>query len=230
MGVKRVALVITSHRHDDHYGGSETILREFDVDRYVGHLGDCPKRATDNKIRKALKERGIPAQSLGADTIMIDGVSFTILPPDPENDPCPFEENNNSMVVRMDFGEFSMLFTGDAETSQREFLMTNHAELLDVDILKASHHGSRNGADGQVNGASWIDMVSPDDVVISVHRNSKHKHPHPEAMTIYEEAVGVDDIHCTSRHGTIRIFGFSDGRPHKVFHQFGSDTSCRFSQ
>ena len=82
-GVDRLALVITSHRHDDHYGGMAEILRRFPVDRYVGHLGDCPNRTADNTIRDVLTERGIPAQSLGAATITVDGVSFTILPPDP---------------------------------------------------------------------------------------------------------------------------------------------------
>ena len=228
-GVDRLALVITSHRHFDHYGGTAEILRRFPVDRYVGNLADCPNRSTDNTIRTELTQRGIPAQSLAADTITVDGVDFVILAPDPIDNECPDEENNNSIVVRMEFGQFSMLFTGDAETDQREWLMEHHPALLDVDVLKASHHGSRNGADGTVNGQSWMDVVDPDDVVISVHPESQFDHPHPEAMTIYESAVGADDIHCTSRHGTVRIYGYADGRPHRIFHQFQSDDSCRFS-
>ena len=96
-------------------------------------------------------------------------------------------------------------------------------------MLKAAHHGSSNGADGSFNGQSWVAVVDPDDVVISFHKNSQFGHPHAEAMTIYEAAVGEDGIHCTSRHGTTRIYGYPDGRPHRIFHQFNSQASCRFS-
>lgn len=227
-GVDRLALVITTHRHRDHYGGTAAILRRFPVDRYVGNLADCPGRTTDDTIRQVLTQRSIPSQSIGTDTITVDGVDFIILPPDPVDDECPGHENNNSILVRMEFGQFSMLFAGDAETAQREWLMEHHPTQLDVDVLKASHHGSRNGADGSFNGQSWMDVVSADDVVISVHSQSQYGHPHPEAMTIYESAVGTDDIHCTSRHGTIRVYGYADGRSHRIFHQFQSVQSCRF--
>lgn len=228
-GVDRLALVITSHRHSDHYGGMAQVLSRFPVDLYVGNLEDCPNRTTDDTIRDVLKKRNIKTQGPGQDTITVDGVSFVILPTDPVDDECPDDENDNSVVVRMEFGEFSMLFTGDAEREEREWLMENHADLLDADVLKASHHGSFNGANGTVNGQSWMDIVDPEDVVISVLAASPHGHPHNSAMDAYEKVVGEDNIHCTSRHGTIRVYGRTDGS-HRIFHQFDSDESCRFVQ
>lgn len=227
-GVDEVALVITSHRHFDHFGGTRHVLNGFNVGLYVGNLDDCPNRSTDDTIRQVLSDRGISAQSLGADTITVDGVDFIILPPDPVDDRCPENENDNSVVVRMEYGEFAMLFTGDAETEQREWLMTNHPDLLDVEVLKASHHGSRNGADGVVNGQSWLDAVSPEDVVISVGGDNSYGHPHSEAMDAYEAAVGRRDIHCTSRHGTIRVYGYESGG-HRIRRQTRSNQSCHFS-
>lgn len=227
-GVDRLALLVTSHRHFDHYGGTAEILRRFPVDLYVGNLADCLNRTTDDTIRTVLNDRNIQSQSLGAETITVDGVDFIILPPDPVDDACPEDENDNSIVVRMEFGDFSMLFTGDAETDEREWLMEHHPGMLDVDVLKAAHHGASNGADGSVNGQTWMDVVDPEDVVISVLRNSPHGHPHNSAMTVYENAVGEDNIHCTSRHGTVRVYGYADGRQ-RIFHQFDSDESCRFS-
>ena len=135
-----------------------------------------------------------------------------------------------SGVVRLESWQFSMLFTGNAETDQREWLMEHHPIQLAVNVLKASHHGSRNGADGTFSGQSWMEVVDPHDVAISVHPESQFDHPHPEAMTIYENAVGADDLHCTSRHGTVRVYGYADGRPHRIFQQFPSDDSCRFSE
>ena len=72
-------------------------------------------------------------------------MDFTILPTDPVDNTCPSDENNNSIVVRMDFGNFSMLFTGDAENEQRDWLVGNNSGFLDVDVLKAAHQGADNG-------------------------------------------------------------------------------------
>ena len=138
-----------------------------------------------------------------------------------------YDENNNSVIVRMDFGEFSMLITGDSETQQRTWLMENHPALLDVDVLKASHHGSRNGVDGTVNGKSWLDVVTPEAVVISAAANSRYGHPHPEAVAAYEGAVGRKDVHCTNLHSTIRVYGRSNGRI-RVQRQVKDNGSCAF--
>jgi beta-lactamase superfamily II metal-dependent hydrolase len=108
-----------------------------------------PAQATHSSVRVQIIDRG------QADGILIR---------------TPNEENNNSIVVRMEFGSFSMLFAGDAETEEGEWLMEHHPDQLDVEVLKASHHGAINGVDGQIrvtgeNGdedvRSWLDVVSP---------------------------------------------------------------------
>jgi len=137
----------------------------------------------------------------------VDGVTFTILPTDPTDNTCPSQENNNSVVVRMDFGEFSMLFTGDAEEEERGWLVDNHASLLDVDVLKASHHGADNGV-----SESWLDAITPERVVISAGVNANHGHPRPAAVDQYVEAVGpASRVYCTNRHKTVTVYGREDG-------------------
>ena len=224
-GVESVALAIVSHRHSDHLGGMDEIINNFEIDRLVMNTGDCPERESDDRVRTAAAKNGVQVQSLGASTIVIDEVRFTILPPDPIEDQCPDDENNNSIVVRMEFGEFAMLFTGDAETDQRKWLMEHHPLELDVDVLKASHHGSFNGVDGTVNGRSWLDVVSPEDVVISAGLHNRYRHPDSKAMTTYE-TLGQGNIHCTHRHGTVEVYGYRDGS-HRIYHQRRGNQSCR---
>jgi len=204
-GVTRLALIVVSHRHGDHYAGIERVLRTLPVDRFVGNLADCPNRTTDNAIRAALNDRHIPAQSLGADTLDVDGVRFIILPPDPIDDACPDDENNNSVLVRMEFGSFSMLFAGDADEEERDWLVANERSLLDVNVLKAAHHGGNNGT-----SLDWLAAVTPQAVVISAGVVERYQHPMPEAVAAYKTATG-GRVYCTNRHGTIRVYGYQDG-------------------
>ncbi len=226
-GVDSVALAIVSHRHTDHFGGMDDVLSLLPVGLLVMNMADCPNRSTDDIIRRIARERNVPTQSVGADTINVDGVRFIILPPDPTNHRCPTEENNNSILVRMEFGDFSMLFAGDAETDERTWLMENHPDLLDVTVLKASHHGSRNGADGTADGESWIEHVDPTAVMLTAGEGSRFGHPHVEAMDTYEGHVGTGRVYCTSRMGTLRVYGRRDGR-FSVWKQTNFNGSCRF--
>ena len=141
--VDEVALAIVSHRDGCHDGGMAEILRDFPVQRLVMNFADCPDRSEDDAIRAIVAERRIPKQSFGSDTISVDGVQFSILKPDPVDDACPGDEDDNSIVVRVEYGEFSMLFPGDAGTRERAFLMGRQAGELDVDVLKASNHGAK---------------------------------------------------------------------------------------
>ncbi len=226
-GVDSVALAIVSHRHTDHFGGMDDVLNLLPVGLLVMNMADCPNRTTDNKIRAVAVTRGVPTQSVGADTINVDGVRFILLPPDPVDDPCPARENDNSILVRMEYGAFSMLFTGDAETDERTWLMENHSDLLDATVLKASHHGSDNGADGMANGQSWIQHVDPEAVMLTAGENSQHGHPGPNAMNTYEGHVGTGRVYCTSRMGTLRVYGRQDGG-FAVWKQTAFSGSCRF--
>jgi len=204
-GVDRLALVFVSHRHADHFAKMARVLRSLPVDRFVGNLADCPNRSTDDSIRAALADRHIPAQSLGADTLTVDGVRFIVLPPDPNDDPCPNDENNNSVIVRMEYGGFSMLFAGDAEAEERDWLVAHHAALLDVDVLKASHHGGNNGT-----SPAWLAAVTPQAVVMSAGVDAAYHHPMPEAVAAYKAAT-AGRLYCTNRHGTLRVYGYQDG-------------------
>ena len=225
-GVHRLALVIVSHRHDDHYAGMARVLNTDTVDRFIGNLADCPNRATDDSIRAALTRHGIPAQSVGADTLAVDGVTLIILPPDPTTDPCPSKENDNSILVRLDYGQFSMLFAGDAEIAERSWLMANHPDLLDVDVLKASHHGGNNGVlDSGGHATAWLDAVSPQYVVISAGVNKKYKHPMSQAIAAYVARVGTTRVYCTNRHETITINGSRNGSV-AITRQHANTKSC----
>lgn len=221
--VDTVALAIISHRHFDHNGGMDNVLEDFTIQRFIGRLDDCPGVKQDDNIRKILTRRNIPREEPNGQTVTVDGVAFTILPNDPDDNECPDEENNNSVVVRMEFGDFSMLFTGDAEDEQRDWLVANHSGLLDVDVLKASHHGADNGVSDP-----WLVAVSPERVVISAGVHSNHRHPRPDAVAAYVAAVGdAGKVYCTNRHMTVNVYGSETGGI-RIFRQNRITKSCAF--
>ena len=220
-GIDTVAGVIISHRHFDHNGGIDDVLEDFTIQRYIGRLGDCPGVAQDNKVQGILTTRSIPREEPNNQSFTVDGVTFTILPNDPVDDGCPDHENNNSVVVRLDYGEFSMLFTGDAEDNERDWLVANHPDLLDVTVLKASHHGADNGTSGP-----WLTAVDPERVVISAGVNATYEHPRPGAVAAYIGAVGqAGRVYCTNRHMTVNVYGRQDGSV-RIYRQNRISDSC----
>ena len=221
-GVDRIALAIVSHRHFDHNGGMDSILEKIPVDRFLGINDDCPGVAADDNVRDQITAKNIPLVPLNTAPIVIDGVTFTVLPLPPTRAQCPDHENDNSVVVRMDFGQFSMLFTGDAEDNERDFLVANHAALLDVDVLKAAHHGADNGT-----SSAWLTAISPSRVVISAGVNANHRHPRPDAVAAYITATSANHVSCTNRHQTVRVYGKADGTI-RVIRQNAIDKSCVF--
>jgi competence protein ComEC len=220
MGIDTVALAVISHRHFDHHGGMDEVLRDHTVERLAAVMEDCPNRSSDDRWRDQVDDE-VELIAQGTD-VTIDGVTFEILPASPEAAECPDEENDNSLVVRMVFGEFSMLFTGDAEIDRLNFLANSHAAAIDADVLKASHHGSHNGRTD-----AFLEAVTPDRVVISAAANSTHGHPHAEAVDDYVEAAGFNRVYCTNRHGTVRIYGYPDGRV-RANKQIQSTDACTF--
>ena len=201
----------------------DNILGGFTIQQFIGNLDECPGVKQDNKIDSILTARGISTEAPTGQTFTIDNVDFTILPTDPVDNICPDRENNNSVIVRIDYGDFSMLFTGDAEEEQRDWLVGNHPALLDVDVLKASHHGADNGVLD-----TWLNAVTPDRVVISAGVNANHEHPRPAAVAAYIAALGQPSrLRCTNRHQTVTVYGSLNGSV-RVVRQNPINKSCAY--
>jgi beta-lactamase superfamily II metal-dependent hydrolase len=133
--------------------------------------------------------------------IELGSVELTLFPQPPEDRK---EENNNSMGLRMSYGSFSALFTGDSEETERAWWLRNDAALVkNCTILKVAHHGSRNGTD-----ARWLQAVRPELAVASLGEHNDYGHPHSETVSLLRR-TGIPLLR-TDQLGTITIS--SDGR------------------
>lgn len=110
--------------------------------------------------------------------------------------------NDNSLVLRISFGDTALLLTGDAGVeAEADILAAGYA--IRADILKVSHHGSNSST-----SRDWLEAVSPEIAVISCGAGNDYGHPHREVLERLEEA-GVE-IYRTDQSGTIKAV--SDGQ------------------
>ena len=159
-------LVIT-HTDADHIGGCDYVLDNIAVKKVMmdGQIRDTKSyldviKRIDNEEKIITKEN----DRFGFDDIEFKVLSSNILSEDP---------NQNSIVLRMDYGKFSALFTGDCDRECERRLLDKN---IDVDVLKVAHHCSRYGT-----GKEFLDKVTPDIAVIEVGDNT-YGHPTGECL------------------------------------------------
>ncbi|MGM0575938.1 MAG: ComEC/Rec2 family competence protein [Myxococcota bacterium] len=196
--VDRLDLAVGTHAHADHIGGMREVLQRVRA-RFFMDPGWDHGSATYSKLLAALERLGIPVRLARAGrTVDIGGgATFTILAPEePLLTDTRSDVNANSVVARLEWGEVSVLFTGDAEGVTERRLLKSGGELNST-ILKVAHHGSRHST-----SARFLRKVSPEAAVISCGDNS-YGHPTDELLSRLEQRDLP--VWRTDRHGTVRL-------------------------
>jgi len=201
---RSIDLIVLTHPEHDHIAGLLEVLRRYQVENilWTGILRDT---AEYQEWQRLIEEEGAEIHIAKAGLSV--GPGFTeikIL--------FPFEilegqeiknTNNTSVILRLDFGDNSFLLTGDAYKSIERKLL---GKGIDVDILKVGHHGSKTSS-----AEDFIAEVSPETAVISVGRDNKYDHPHPETLETLEK-YGIK-VFRTDIEGDIKII--TNGRTYE---------------
>ena len=108
------------------------------------------------------------------------------------------EANANSIVARLDYGSFSMLFAGDAEDQTEHRLLTKELELQSR-VLKVSHHGSK-----YATSKDFLNRVKPEVAIVSCGAWNRYGHP-SQAVLDRLKAANVTKLYRTDLHGEITI-------------------------
>ena len=179
-GIDHLDYLILSHPHEDHIGNADYVIKNYKVDHLV--MPDAETNtACFERLLKAADAAGLEIETpLKGDKFSAGDMRFTVL----TDDALVHGSNLNlySIVLRMDFGGVSALFTGDAEKWNENELLKGDLSLLDCDILKVGHHGSDTS-----NGEDFIAAVSPSVGLISCGVGNDYGHPHVKALRTLEK-------------------------------------------
>jgi competence protein ComEC len=199
-GLSGVDYLLASHGDIDHIQGLNDAARNFDVRAAFVGAGQEPS-ANLKQFYETLARENIPViETARGDVFIIGGTKLEILSPSAET--MRLKENNNSLVVRVTFGERSFLFTGDIEREAEEILLRD-AEKLRCDVVKVAHHGSRSSST-----ENFVNATGAKTAVISVGRDSPFGHPHREVIERWQRS-GANTM-TTGSKGTITII--TDGQ------------------
>lgn len=196
-GLGRVDYLLATHADADHIDGLNDVVRNFRVRSALVARGPASD-AEFHRFVQTAESAGVPLQIIGAgDALRFGDVSVQTIWPRPVANTNASSLNNDSIVLRVSFGEKTVLLTGDIEKEAEAALLRAGVNLRS-DVVKVPHHGSRTSST-----QGFVNATRPALAIISVGRTSIFGHPHKEIVERWR-AIG-SEVLTTGQRGTITV-------------------------
>lgn len=189
LGIENFKYVVATHPHEDHIGGMDDIINNFNIDTFY-----MPDKITTTKtfedVLDALENKNMKYNTLNdGDKFNIDNANIEVISGGFTNS----DINDSSIVLKLVYLNNSFLFTGDATSNVENKLLDKD---IKSDVLKVGHHGSKYSTTDK-----FLDKVSPKYAIISVGKDNIYNHPSSNTITKLENK-GIK-IYRTDTLGTI---------------------------
>jgi competence protein ComEC len=198
-GLDHVDYILATHADADHIDGLNDVARNFGVRAVLVARtpGDDPEYS---RFAETLADREIPIRMIGAgDDLRIGGVTAGVLWPPPSTNRNLPSRNNDSIALRLEFGDRAFLLTGDIEGRAENAMLQAHDKFrqkLQADVVKVAHHGSKTSSNPDFIAATRANFA-----VISVGQTSVFGHPNSDVVLRWR-ASGAQVL-TTGANGTI---------------------------
>ena len=204
-GVSHLDAVIATHPHADHTQGLHDVLEQMKVNRLILPSLDDEK-SFKGLVQAAEDKNVLVSRCSEGQTIKLDDKTFLYVLSPELNFPVDEDSlNNTSLVLKLCYGQTSILLTGDAEKEVEDKLVSN-ASVLSADIIKIAHHGSLSST-----SIAFLKKVNPQAAVISVGKNN-FGHPSPVTMALLEQS----EVKCFRTDECGAVVLKSDGKTVKI--------------
>lgn len=205
---KDIDMVILTHSDADHLTGLIEVLERYEVKNIV-YSDIIRNSALYDVWRKAAvrEEANIIDPALGKMIKLGNGVTLsTANPVELLDGKVRDKTNNDSVVLKLEYGETEILLTGDIEAKAERQIILNGAD-IDADIIKIAHHGSKTSTTEE-----FLYEVSPQIAIIQVGAKNRYGHPSPEVLNRLEN-LGIK-LYRTDVDGDTKVV--SDGENFKI--------------
>ncbi len=197
---RRLDLVVATHPDTDHVAGLPELFDRYRVERLLTNGAVADGHPAYAALLEAAGRENVPVlvAQTGQVIHLDDGVEMQVL----YCGEAGSSDNDSSIALRLTYGVFSLLLTGDGELAAEEAMVAGGLPLSSV-VWKAGHHGARTSGN-----AFFLETVRPQTVVISCGDGNPSGHPHPELLQRVAD-VGAATLR-TDELGTIELI--TDGR------------------
>ncbi len=203
VGVERLDALVLTHAEMDHIGGAKAIIAQFPVQAV--YMNGIPRTTqVYQKLLAEMSEQELENNQLEAGEILtaLHPFPVRVLSPDSIWLSKGDNQNQRSLVLRVDVGKTTALFTADVDSVTEKRLLV-WGDLLQSDFLKLPHHGSKTSSSSQ-----FLEAVNPQVAAITAGRRNPHGHP-SNIVTERLDRLGIP-YHVTGAEGT--LLWTSDGK------------------
>lgn len=202
LALRKLDLVVGTHPHSDHIGQLAEVLQRYEVQE-VWLSGETHTSKTFEKVIDTIAEKSMDYyEPRAGEGFQIGDARIDVVSPKALNG----DLNESSISMRIQFGEISFLFTGDAEEGAEQEMLRSGLTLK-ADIFHLGHHGSSTS-----NTEPFLKKVQPELAIYSAGEGNSYGHPHREVVERLND-LGIR-AYGTEKYGTIKVI--TDGSTYSV--------------